>query len=120
MGNYEPQIANRTALHADLRDQGRMALVSVNEYVPEAGGITSRYTRSSPLAGTLAVAANEQHVWELRSSVSRPGPIDGFVDAWSATMALGGPIMRTVRQIDPPLSVIPHSGSPGFTSIVVD
>ena len=44
--------------------------MSVNEYVPELGGITSRYTRSSPSAGTLVVAANEQHVSELRSSVS--------------------------------------------------
>ena len=51
-------------------NHGRMALVSVNEYLPELGGITSRYTRSSPLAGTFAVAANEQHVSEVRSNVS--------------------------------------------------
>ena len=96
-----------------------MALVSVKEYVPEAGGITSRYTLSSPLAGTLAVAANEQHVCELSIQRELASAIDGFGDAWTATMAPGGPAMRTARQTDPPLSVIAHCGSPGFTSIVV-
>jgi hypothetical protein len=96
-----------------------MAVVSVNEYVTLDGN-TSGYTRSSPLAGTFAVAANEQHVSELRSSVSCGPQYDGFVDAWTATVAPGGPVRRTVRQKDPPLSVIAHSGSPSFTSIVVD
>ena len=95
-----------------------MALVSVNEYVTLDGN-TSGYTRSSPLAGTFAVAANEQHVVEVDSRASCANLVDGFVDAWTATMAPGGPVMRTVRQKNT-LSGSPHSGSPGFTSIVVD
>src|SRR5262245_9040594 len=98
------QTAPRSPLEANpryrrfyFRDQGRMALVSVNEYVALDGN-TSGYTRSSPLAGTVAVTANEQHVGETESSVSCACPIDGFVDAWTTTMAPGGPVMRTVRQ----------------------
>ena len=57
-----------------------MALVSVNECVPDAETITSRYTRSSPSGGMVAAAANEQHVGDIGSRVSCV-PIDGFVDA---------------------------------------
>ena len=81
VGTCKRQIANRTAFHAHLRGQGRMALVSVNEYVPEAGKGTSGYTRSSPSAGTFAVTANEQHAGEIGSSVSCALPVDRFVDA---------------------------------------
>jgi len=95
-----------------------MALVSVNEYVALDGN-TSGYTRSSPLAGTFAVAASEQHVVEVGASASCANLVDGFVDAWTATVAPGGPVMRTVRQ-KYRAAGSPHSGSPSFTSIVVD
>jgi len=95
-----------------------MADVSVNEYVTLDGN-TSGYTRSSPLAGTFAVAANEQHVVEVGSSASCANLVDGFVDAWTVTVAPGGPVMRTVRQ-KYRASGSPHSGSPSVTSIVVD
>jgi hypothetical protein len=58
-----------TVTDASGNYRGRMALVSVNEYVVLDGN-TSGYTRSSPLAGTFAVAANEQHVVEVGSSAS--------------------------------------------------
>ena len=70
------------------------------------------------------IPATAQHHWDLVQalSVNQSGQtaFRASVYDWAAaTVAPGGPVMRTVRQ-KYRASGSPHSGSPRFTSIVVD
>ena len=92
--------------------------MSVKECViKEAGQCISRYTRISPLAGTFAVVANEQHVVEVSSTLIWACVVDGLADAWIATIdGRSGNVDCTASRAIFVTGIA--IGSPGFTSIV--